>query len=208
MFTDQLTAMRLLLFSDVHLNENHCQKLVKLSSEADVVVGAGDYCSLRRNLDKVIGWLSVIKKPTVLVPGNAESYEELVDGCKNWSSSKVLHANGVQIQGRLFYGIGGGIPTTPFGSWSWDFTEEQAESMLKDCPRDAILITHSPPKGILDRSSFGMHLGSKAIKKYISERSPELVICGHIHESGGKIQKEGRTTVINAGPAGMLFDII
>lgn len=198
--------MKLLLFSDVHLNENHCQRLVKLSHEADIVVGAGDYCSLRKNLDKVIRWLSAITKPTVLVPGNAESYEELVDACKEWPSSKVLHGNSVEIQGMLFYGIGGGIPTTPFGSWSWDFTEEQAESMLKDCPGHAILITHSPPKGILDRSSFGMHLGSKAIKKYITERSPGIVICGHIHESGGKIQKEGRTTVINAGPAGILFD--
>ena len=198
--------MRLLLFSDVHLNENHCRRLIKLSKEVDIVIGAGDYCSLRKHLDKVIGWLSAIKKPTVLVPGNAESYDELLLACNNWSSCKVLHGNGVEIQGRLFYGLGGGIPKTPFGSWSWDLTENQAENLLKDCPGNAILISHSPPKGILDKSSFGMHLGSKAVKHFIEEKSPELLICGHIHESSGKTKRVGKTMVINAGPTGMVFD--
>jgi Icc-related predicted phosphoesterase len=200
--------MRLLLFSDVHLNENHCRRLVKLSRQVDIVVGAGDYCSLRRNLDKVIGWLRPISTPTVLVPGNAESYDELVNACENWSSSKILHGNGVEIQGIFFYGLGGGIPKTPFGSWSWDFTEKQAENLLRACPENAILISHSPPKGILDRSSFGMHLGSKAVKQFMEEKSPQLIVCGHIHESGGKIKKKGKTTIINAGPAGIVFDLV
>ncbi len=198
--------MKLLLFSDVHLNENHCRHLIDLSNKADIVVGAGDYCSLRSKLDKAIGWLSEIKKPTVLVPGNAESYQELMDACMHWPSSKVLHGNGVEIQNILFFGIGGGIPVTPFGSWSWDFTEEQAEIILRKCPKNAIVVSHSPPRGMLDRSSFGMHLGSKALKKFIHEKCPSLVVCGHIHESGGKIEKFGKTTVINAGPAGFIYE--
>lgn len=200
--------MKLLLFSDIHLNQEHCNRIVELSAEADVVIGAGDYCSLRQNLNKVIAWLSVISKPTVLVPGNSESHDELQNACKDWPSVKVLHAKGVEIQGVLFYGIGGGIPVTPFGQWSWDFTEEQAEIMLDKCPKDAVLITHSPPKGILDKSSSGAQLGSIAIRNYINFNKPSLVICGHIHESGGKEQSIGKTTVINAGPSGIFFDLI
>jgi Icc-related predicted phosphoesterase len=199
--------MKLLLFSDIHLNENHCRRVIDLSSNVDVVIGAGDYCSLRKNLDQVIDVLQVIKKPTILVPGNSENYDELLEACNDWPSSKVLHGNGVEIQGQLFFGIGGGIPETPFGDWSWDFTEEQAEKLLEKCPKNAILISHSPPKGILDKSSFGLHLGSHTIRNFIQEKSPKLIVCGHIHESGGMIEKHGNCTVINAGPHAMVYDL-
>ncbi len=179
-----------------------------MSGEVDIVVGAGDYCSLRRNLDQVIDWLSVINRPTILVPGNSESYEELMKACEDWSSAIVLHGNGLEMDGISFFGIGGGIPVTPFGSWSYDFSEEEAEDLLKDCPNHAVLISHSPPKGILDRSSIGLHLGSKTIRKTIETKSPRLVVCGHIHESGGKTAQVGGTTVLNAGPKGMIFDVV
>ncbi len=70
--------MKLLLFSDIHSDFPSASKLVELSLKVDVVVGAGDYCLARRGLDDIIAALSAIPKPTVLVPGNAESYEELV----------------------------------------------------------------------------------------------------------------------------------
>ncbi len=199
--------MKLLLFSDIHLSEHHCRRLVDLSHEVDMVVGAGDYCSLRKDLTKVITLLSQITKPTVLVPGNAESYDELNEACRNWTSSKVLHGSGVEISGALFYGIGGGIPVTPFGSWSYDFTEEQARILLYKCPKNAVLITHSPPRGILDKSSFGVRLGSRSVRDCIEEKAPKLVVCGHIHESGGKTETLGKTTIVNAGPEGMIFDL-
>lgn len=199
--------MRLLVFSDLHLSEQYSQHIVEMSEEADVVIGAGDYCSLRRNLDKVINWLNVIVKPTILVPGNSESYEELEEACQGWTSAHVLHGNGMELDGISFFGIGGGIPITPFGSWSYDFSEEEAENLGADCPDHAVLISHSPPKGVLDRSSIGLHLGSKTIRKIIEIKSPRLVVCGHIHESGGKTEHIGHTTVINAGPKGMMYDL-
>lgn len=200
--------MKLLLFSDIHTDEQHCRRIVESSKDADIVIGAGDYCSLRRNLSKVIGWLSRISKPTILVPGNSESYEELSEACMHWTSAKVLHGSGVEIRGVLFYGIGGGIPITPFGSWSYDFTEEQARGLLYKCPKNAVLITHSPPRGILDKSSFGMHLGSRSVRECIEEKVPRLVVCGHIHESGGKIENLGRTIIVNAGPKGIILELM
>ena len=166
--------MKLLLFSDIHLNEKFCKHIVDLSHNVDIVIGAGDYCSLRRNLDRVIGWLSIITKPTLLVPGNAESYEELVNACQGWSTSHVLHGNGTQVHGILFFGIGGGIPVTPFGSWSYDFSEIEAENLLKNCPRDAILISHSPPKGIK------INLGDpQDIRILLLMKAPHLVKTDH-----------------------------
>ena len=35
----------------------------------------------------------------------------------------------------------------------------------------------------------------------------QLVVCGHIHGSAGQIKKLGETTVINAGPHGIFWDL-
>lgn len=198
--------MTLLLFSDVHGDLDACRAIVDQASEADVVVGAGDFCVARRNLQAPIDVLSTIDAPTVLVPGNAESEDELADACTDWPDAHVLHGNGVTLNGLPFYGIGGGIPVTPFGPWSYDFTEEAAEEMLADCPNGAVLVSHSPPKNAVDQDSGGQHLGSAAVRDTIEEKEPILTVCGHIHDSWGEQAEIGSTTVINAGPEGILWD--
>jgi Icc-related predicted phosphoesterase len=199
--------MKLLLFSDLHSDFRRASKLIELSAEADVVVGAGDFCIARRGLEEIIKALAQIEKPTVLVPGNSESEEELKNACLSWKHANVLHGRQATINGTSFYGIGGGIPTTPFGSWSYDFTENEALELLRDCPKGGVLVSHSPPKGILDLSSDGSRLGSEAVRKTIRLKTPELVVCGHIHASWGKIERLGETTAINAGPRGILWDL-
>ena len=42
----------------------------------------------------------------------------------------MLHGSAVAIAGVTFFGLGGGVPVTPFGAWSYDFTEEQAANLL------------------------------------------------------------------------------
>ena len=198
---------RLLLFSDVHSDRAACRRLVDRSSEVDVVVGAGDFATMRRNLQATIDVLSAIDVPTVLVPGNAESVEELRSACAHWVAATVLHGEGAEIDGLSFYGIGGGIPVTPFGDWSYDFTEEAAEDMLADCPSGGVLVSHSPPKNAVDRDSNGRHLGSTAVRAAIEEKSPALTVCGHIHGSWGEEAEIGETTVVNAGPQGRVVEL-
>jgi Icc-related predicted phosphoesterase len=199
--------MKLLLFSDIHSDFTGASRLVELSLKADVVVGAGDYCLARRGLDEIIAALSAIPKPTVLVPGNAESYEEMAQTCRSWPNAHVLHGNQTTIDGVAFCGIGGGIPITPFGSWSYDFSEGQARKLLQDLPSGGVLISHSPPKGVLDMSSDGRSLGSEAVREVIGIKKPKLVVCGHIHGSAGQIARLGSTDVINAGPDGILWEL-
>ena len=115
------SEMKLLLFSDLHSDFRTAARLVELSNDVDVVVGAGDFCNVRRGLEEIIKALSSIIKPAALVPGNSESYQELVNACRPWTDAHVLHGKQATIDGVFFYGIGGGIPITPFGSWSYDF---------------------------------------------------------------------------------------
>src|SRR5204862_4202423 len=134
-----------------------------------------------------------------------ESVEELAEACRRFPNARVLHGTSCEIDGVTFFGIGGGIPVTPFGSWSYDFTEEQAASLLKNCPSDCVLVTHSPPHAVVDVASNGKHLGSVAIRSAIERTRPRLVACGHIHGSAGQEGRIGPSVVINAGPRGRAF---
>ena len=199
--------MRLLLFSDLHRNTNDARNLVQMSRDVDVVVGAGDFATMRKGIQEVIDVLAEIDRPAVLVPGNSESYEELVAACKLWPSSEVLHGSGTEVNGIEFWGVGGAIPITPFGAWSNDFSEEEGLRLLANCPHGAIIVSHSPPKGAVDESSSGQHLGSTALLATVEECQPILVVCGHIHDSAGSTETIGSTPVINAGPRGVVWEV-
>ena len=199
--------MKLLLFSDLHSNFSGAAKLVESSLAVDVMVGAGDFCVARRGLDEIMTALSAVKRPAVLVPGNAESYNELAQACRSWPNAHVLHGSQTVLDGVTFYGIGGGIPITPFGAWSYDFSEDEARELLLDCPSGGVLVSHSPPRGVLDMSTDGKNLGSEAVRETIDIKKPKLVVCGHIHGSAGQKARLGPTTVINAGPRGIIWEL-
>jgi uncharacterized protein len=195
--------MRLLAFSDIHRDVRQAQALADRSREVDVVIAAGDFGSMHHGMEQVIDMLVVIEKPTVLVPGNAETDDALREACAGWPAAHVLHGEGAEIDGVPFFGLGAGVPTTPW-DWSFDLTEDEAAAKLADCSEHGVLVVHSPPKGHVDGPR---HLGSESILKTIEEKEPRLVVCGHIHESAGEQSSVGQTRVYNAGPDGVVIDL-
>jgi len=105
------------------------------------------------------------------------------------------------------FGLGGGVPVTPFGDWSWDFSEVEASELLKGFVPGGVLVSHSPPKGCLDVDSNGTSRGSESVRDLIRVKHPALVVCGHIHACGGRTELLERTTVVNAGPGGVVLEI-
>jgi len=198
--------MKLLVFSDLHRDQDAARSLVERSGDADILVGAGDFAVMRQGIDEVIEILREVDKPTVLVPGNGESDAELREAVAGWASTHVLHGEVATLEGVPFYGIGGGIPVTPFGDWSFDLSEDEADGMLAGCPEGGVLVSHSPPYGHVDEAG-GRHLGSYAVLDAIERVSPRLVVCGHIHGCWGKRSTVGRTLVLNAGPNGQLLEL-
>jgi Icc-related predicted phosphoesterase len=198
--------VRLLAFSDLHCDLGRAAKLVEMSADADVVIGAGDFASIHEGLEETIGALAGIDTPTLLVPGNNETEQALRDAAAAWSAATVLHGEGTTVDGAEFFGLGAGIPVTPW-DWSFDLSDEDAAPMLTDCPAGAVLIVHSPPQGHVDVSGAGDHLGSAAILEAIEARQPSLAVCGHIHESWGTESQVGSTRIVNLGPAGTWFDL-
>jgi Icc-related predicted phosphoesterase len=198
--------VRLLAFSDLHRDLGQAGELVERSAQADVVVGAGDFASIHNGLEETIDALAAIACPAVLVPGNNETEAELRSASEGWPSATVLHGEGTEIDGVAFFGLGAGVPVTPW-DWSFDLTEEEATGMLSPLAPDAVLISHSPPLGHCDRNSSGKSLGSRAVLEAAERKQPKLVLCGHIHESWGAESEIGPARVFNLGPAGRLLEI-
>lgn len=199
--------MKILAFSDLHRDLEQGAQLVEMSAEADVVIGAGDFASMHEGLEETIGALSGIRTPTVLVPGNNETVDALRSATAAWGDSvDVLHGEGTTIEGVEFFGLGAGIPVTPW-DWSFDLDDEAATEMLGDCPEGAVLVLHSPPRGHCDSAGDGSHFGSPALLRAIEEKRPRLAVCGHIHESWGCESQIGETPIHNLGPMGTWLEV-
>jgi Icc-related predicted phosphoesterase len=197
--------MRILAFSDLHRDLDQAARLVEMSTDADVVIGAGDFASVHEGLEPTIEALAGIEVPTILVPGNNETADALRAAAAGWEAATVLHGESTTIDGVEFFGLGAGIPVTPW-DWSFDLSDDEATERLADCPDGGVLVVHSPPHGHVDASSAGDHLGSAAILEAIEAKQPRLAVCGHIHESWGERSRVGETEVVNLGPDGTWLD--
>ncbi len=198
--------MRILAFSDLHCDLGRAAALVERSADVDVVVGAGDFASVHEGLAETIDALSAIVKPTVLVPGNNETADALREAATGWRAATVLHGESTEIEGTTFFGLGAGIPVTPW-DWSFDLTDSEAAEALKACPERALLVLHSPPLGHCDVAGSGQSLGSRALADAIERLAPPLAVCGHIHESWGARSTIGQTEIANLGPDGATFEV-
>jgi Icc-related predicted phosphoesterase len=198
--------VRVLAFSDLHRDLRQGAALVEMSAEADVVIGAGDFASVHEGLEETVTALAAIEVPTVLVPGNNETEAALREAAAGWPAATVLHGEPTEIDGVTFFGLGAGIPITPW-DWSFDLSEQDAAARLEACPEGGVLVVHSPPLGHCDASSSGEHLGSASILAAIERCRPRLAVCGHIHESWRTESSVGPTRVVNLGPQGTWFDV-
>ena len=198
--------MKLLAFSDLHRDLEQGARLVEMSAEADVVIGAGDFASVHEGLEETVAVLAGIATPTVLVPGNNETVDALRDATRSWEAATVLHGEGMTIAGTEFYGLGGGIPVTPW-DWSFDLDDDEAGGMLAGCPEGAVLVLHSPPKGHCDSAGGDTHFGSPALLAAIEEKQPRLSVFGHIHEAWGCVSSVDGTPLRNLGPSGTWLEV-
>jgi Icc-related predicted phosphoesterase len=181
------------------------EAVLKREGPCDVLVIAGDITT-RGTAGEVESTISALRRygqPVVAVAGNMDPPS--IDG--------VLGQLGVGIDGRGvvigeagFFGVSAS-PLTPF-STPYEIPEEEilrrAEKGWKmvASARWKIFVPHAPPRGTrLDRTFSGAHVGSTAVRDFITAHSPDVVISGHIHEARGT-DTMGATRIVNCGQAG------
>jgi Icc-related predicted phosphoesterase len=115
-----------------------------------------------------------------------------------------LFGRGVMLQGVGFYGVSAMPPWT---GTMYELSEDEIAQALRTGreqltePRLEIVLSHTPPRDtLLDRTHRREHVGSVAVRQFIEQVQPALVLCGHIHEARG-IDRLGATTIVNCGPA-------
>jgi len=195
--------MLVLAISDLHGRYNYPRELKKELNLAERVIIIGDLTAFggEPEAKTVLSGFSAYKDKLLAVYGN----------CDRPGVNKVLDELGINLHGdgRIVDGIGffglGGSNATPFHTPQELTEDEIAENLIAgwakvENARIRVLITHPPPLNTkVDRTGAGVHAGSEAVRKFIDEHQPELVLCGHIHEAKG-FDKIGKTVVINPGP--------
>ena len=195
--------MKILAFSDLHCDMDAAALIVDAAQKADLVIGVGDFAQIHNGLEETMAALSSINDRMICVPGNNETLEAL----KNATDALVLHGEVVDLDVVTVAGIGCAIPPLPPTPWgSFDMTEEDAEQTLLDMRSADILVTHSPPKGVVDKHAELGSLGSVAVRGWIKAHEPELVFCGHIHDCWGQSAEMGVSNIYNLGPTVNWFE--
>ncbi|WP_020559270.1 metallophosphatase domain-containing protein [Thiofilum flexile] len=107
-----------------------------------------------------------------------------------------LHDSGIDINGYHFWGS----PIQPvFCHWAFNRPRGEVlqEHWLKIPDYTDVLITHTPPYGILDVCYDGVHVGCEALLVAVERVKPRIHAFGHIHEGYNTLEQEG-TLFINA----------
>ena len=203
--------MKITIISDTHNKHNELDQL--LTEESDVIIHCGDFTSMGyiEEVKKFLNWFSNLNQFThkIFIAGNHDfSFEENFDEVKDLIPSNVIYLENseVVIDGVKFYG-------TPIQKvfYNWAFNKEYGDlqKYYKMIPDDVdVLITHTPPLGILD-DVFNNPIpqGSPILDEEIFERiKPKINCFGHIHESYG-VKDIYNIKFVNASVLNMKYQI-
>jgi len=184
--------MQVLIIADIHGSLDSLKRILKNNEHVDLVLVCGDITHY--NSPHITTMLEPFDlEKTLFVPGNCDTIE-VMDVLNEHGVN--IHGKTVDINGIRIRGIGGSNPT-PFDTPLEYSEEELKEILFKDKEVD-VLVSHAPPKGILDKVGVS-HVGSVAIREYIEEVQPRFVFCGHIHEQEGE-ETLNNSRIINPGP--------
>ena len=170
----------------LHISDTHgCHRQLHDLPQADVIVHSGDFTmngSEQEALD-FMNWFCDLSYPhMIFICGNHDDclYGSTIDGLDD--NVHYLCNSGVEIDGMKFYGI-------PM-FMSDCITGRQARHYANIPDDTDILITHTPPFGILDFDD-NINYGSEELLSRITAVQPRVHLFGHIHSQRGIVTLSG-----------------
>lgn len=177
--------VRLVIVSDTH------RRFRRGIPFGDILIHCGDS---EWSISELEAWASNLPHENkVVVSGNMDY--KLTGQTNGFKNVTYLQDTGIDINGLKIYGS----PWTPKFVGEFQLADERhAHSVWNKMPTDIdVLITHGPPKGILDVTSRGMSVGDSALFEKVRSIRPRVHCFGHVHESYGTL-KYGHTLFCNA----------
>jgi hypothetical protein len=161
-------------------------------------------------------WLAALgaRFPTFVIPGNHDVGVENADFEGLPGVTPILNRR-VEFERLSLYGVSLS-PTyiVPRMARMFDYmtVDRDEERAAFDFEPVDIVVSHSPPMGVLDRLAEknaarpGPHIGSEALADYIARNEPKLVVCGHVHHDAGEA-RIGKTLVVNAAKRWVVVEV-
>lgn len=180
--------MRLVAISDTH--QRHSE--ISLPP-GDVLIHAGDWTHRGRPNECLtfLKWFASQEHAhKILICGNHELTDSPAKMAQEIGDIHYLENSSVTINGVKFYGS----PQTPeFFNWAYmTKSDEERKQVWSKIPLDTgVLITHGPPRDILDLCGSG-NVGDPVLARYVADAvRPQAHIFGHIHEGRGSAEIDG-----------------
>jgi len=196
--------MRILAFTDIHGADAEVERILRQEDPADLVILGGDLTTFgsASDAEETIRMVRDFCPSVFAVGGNMDPWaleQTFVD------LDVSLNGRGTMLGDVGFFGVSG-APLSPLHTPHELPEDEIREVALRGWAavadaRIRILLSHAPPLGTdVDRLHSGQHVGSAAVRTLVEELQPEVVVCGHIHESYG-VTDLGNSRIVNCGSA-------
>ncbi len=195
--------MRVLYVVDVHDRFGAVTEAAASVGPVDVLVIGGDITTFGTpdDAERAIELWRPLAPRLLAVAGNCDSPEideRLVE------LGVSVDGSGVILDGVGIFGVSAS-PHTPLHT-PYEVPDDElgrrAESGQADVGDATVRLfcPHAPPFGTrCDRLSSGEHVGSAALRAFVERTQPDIVLCGHIHESRG-VDLLGSSQIVNPGP--------
>lgn len=185
--------------------------------DGDILLHSGDF-SMMGYEHEVISFLKWYERQPhaakVLVCGNHEcgveaNHSLFLVNLKEYAPS-VIHLNdsGAEVFGLKIWGS----PVSPSFGHGWSWNRDRGPDIRRHwdmIPSDTqVLVTHSPPHGIVDRLERGEHVGCEELRDTIDSRLDDLRLSahGHLHSAYGRDQI-GQKTFVNAAVVNERYEL-
>lgn len=187
-------------YSDLH-------GMLPLIEPCDALLIAGDVCPIigDHGIDEQARWVEneltnwssqVPAEQIVMTPGNHDFvFEKRTD----WPD---LPAALLIDQGTTLADDGPSVFASPWvpalPNWAFHAEDEQLRAAADAIPEGTDLwLQHGPPYGILDKLwRNSQSVGNKELLRVLDEKTPQVMVCGHIHEAAGT-EMRGDTLIAN-----------